>query len=139
LLLLDCPGNILVVYVSKLTPRRYSPKVQHCQDQSRTTGHTRRVFHPHSLKTSLMFSPFRLPSQSQLVKSGIRIVFERYPVGISPRTSTNRISFEVFLTSEDKCSGLVPLSHGIFLPFSFQFIIYKHPIIPQFADKSAIK
>lgn len=86
-----------------------------------------------------MFSPFRLPLLSQLVKSGIRTVFERYPVGISPGTSTNRRSFEVFLTSEDKCSGLVTLSPGIFLPFSFQFIIYKHPIILQFADDSAVK
>ena len=69
LLLLDCPAHILVVYVSQLTPRRCNPKVQHYQYQSRTIGHIRRVFHPHSLKTVLMFSPFRLPSQSQLVKS----------------------------------------------------------------------
>lgn len=66
-------------------------------------------------------------------------VFEKYPVGIPPGTLTNMRSFEVFLTSEDKCSGLVPLSHGSFLPFSFQFIIYKYPIIPQFADERDIE
>ena len=97
------------------------------------------MYHPHRLKTILMFYLFRLLLLSQPVKSGIRTVFERCLVEISPLTSTNRRSFEVFLTSEDKCSCLVTLSRGIFLPFSFPFTIYKHPIIPQFADDSAIK
>ena len=98
LFLLDRPAYILVVYICKLTHRRYSPKARHCHYQSRISGHMRCPFHPQRLPIILVLSLFPCPSQSQLVKSVIWLYSKGTLLEFRPehRLTWDRLRFSSF-------------------------------------------